>query len=92
MAHGWRTRPSFPGDDWHELRDAQRARRDDVVAVLGKGHERGQQVGTEMLPFADDDVVREVWAELQRTPSPAAEDQAAADQAGADQEEGASTR
>jgi UDP-N-acetylmuramoyl-L-alanyl-D-glutamate--2,6-diaminopimelate ligase len=70
---------------------------DDVVAVLGKGHERGQQVGTEVLPFADDDVVREVWAELQSTPSAAAPDQAGADQAGADQagadqEEGASTR
>ncbi len=39
---------------------------DDVVAVLGKGHERGQEIGAEVLPFADDDVVREVWAELQQ--------------------------
>jgi UDP-N-acetylmuramoyl-L-alanyl-D-glutamate--2,6-diaminopimelate ligase len=25
----------------------------DIVAVLGKGHERGQEVGTEVLPFDD---------------------------------------
>ena len=36
----------------------------DVVAVLGKGHERGQEIAGEVLPFADEDAVREVWAEL----------------------------
>ena len=36
----------------------------DVVAVLGKGHERGQQVAGRVLPFADEDAIREVWAEL----------------------------
>jgi UDP-N-acetylmuramoyl-L-alanyl-D-glutamate--2,6-diaminopimelate ligase len=30
-----------------------RARPGDVVAVLGKGHERGQEVGGEVLPFDD---------------------------------------
>ncbi|HET8970973.1 MAG TPA: UDP-N-acetylmuramoyl-L-alanyl-D-glutamate--2,6-diaminopimelate ligase [Candidatus Nanopelagicales bacterium] len=37
---------------------------DDVVAVLGKGHETGQEIAGRVLPFADDDVVREVWAGL----------------------------
>ena len=37
---------------------------DDVVAILGKGHERGQEIaGAVVVPFADDDAVREVWAE-----------------------------
>ncbi|GAA4717228.1 UDP-N-acetylmuramoyl-L-alanyl-D-glutamate--2,6-diaminopimelate ligase [Phytohabitans rumicis] len=31
----------------------RRARPGDVVAVLGKGHERGQEVGGEVLPFDD---------------------------------------
>jgi UDP-N-acetylmuramoyl-L-alanyl-D-glutamate--2,6-diaminopimelate ligase len=37
---------------------------DDVVAVLGKGHERGQEVAGQVLPFADEEVVREAWSEL----------------------------
>jgi len=37
---------------------------DDVIALLGKGHERGQEVAGQVLPFADDDAVREVWSEL----------------------------
>ncbi len=37
---------------------------DGVVAVLGKGHETGQQVGTELLPFRDTDVVRREWDSL----------------------------
>ena len=49
---------------------------DDVVAVLGKGHERGQEVAGQVLPFADVDAVREIWAELhpelsERTVAPA---------------------
>ncbi|WP_375423524.1 UDP-N-acetylmuramoyl-L-alanyl-D-glutamate--2,6-diaminopimelate ligase [uncultured Friedmanniella sp.] len=39
---------------------------DDVVAVLGKGHETGQQVGAQVLPFADAAVVREEWDVLSR--------------------------
>ena len=34
----------------------------DVVAILGKGHETGQEVAGEVLPFADADVAREVWS------------------------------
>ncbi|HVK34427.1 MAG TPA: UDP-N-acetylmuramoyl-L-alanyl-D-glutamate--2,6-diaminopimelate ligase [Microlunatus sp.] len=37
---------------------------DDIVAVLGKGHERGQEVAGRVLPFADEDAIRDVWAEL----------------------------
>ncbi|HEY5785781.1 MAG TPA: UDP-N-acetylmuramoyl-L-alanyl-D-glutamate--2,6-diaminopimelate ligase [Microlunatus sp.] len=40
---------------------------DDIVAVLGKGHERGQEVAGQVLPFADEDAIREVWAELHTT-------------------------
>ena len=34
----------------------------DAVVVLGKGHERGQEVAGVVHPFADADVVREAWA------------------------------
>lgn len=37
---------------------------DDVVAILGKGHERGQEIAGTVVPFADEDAVREIWAEL----------------------------
>jgi len=37
---------------------------DDVVAVLGKGHETGQEVAGRVLPFADVDVVRAAWTAL----------------------------
>jgi UDP-N-acetylmuramoyl-L-alanyl-D-glutamate--2,6-diaminopimelate ligase len=43
-----------------------RAGRRDVVAVLGKGHEAGQELAGSVLPFDDVDVVRTVWAELTR--------------------------
>jgi UDP-N-acetylmuramoyl-L-alanyl-D-glutamate--2,6-diaminopimelate ligase len=33
----------------------------DWVAILGKGHEQGQTVGTEVIPFDDVTVVREAW-------------------------------
>jgi len=36
-----------------------RARRGDVVVVAGKGHEQGQYVAGEVLPFDDREVVRE---------------------------------
>jgi len=38
---------------------------DDVVAILGKGHETGQEVAGEVLPFHDADVAREEWSGLQ---------------------------
>lgn len=34
----------------------------DVILVLGKGHETGQDVGTEILPFRDQDEVRDALA------------------------------
>jgi UDP-N-acetylmuramoyl-L-alanyl-D-glutamate--2,6-diaminopimelate ligase len=33
---------------------------DDCIVVAGKGHERGQTIGTETLPFDDAEVVREL--------------------------------
>jgi UDP-N-acetylmuramoyl-L-alanyl-D-glutamate--2,6-diaminopimelate ligase len=38
------------------------ARPGDVVAVLGKGHETGQEVAGKVLPFGDPAVVHEQWA------------------------------
>lgn len=37
------------------------ARSGDVVAILGKGHEQGQQVGAELLPFDDATVAVQEW-------------------------------
>ena len=37
------------------------ARTGDWVAVLGKGHERGQDIGGRISPFDDVAVVREIW-------------------------------
>ena len=36
---------------------------DDLVLVLGKGHETGQEIGGEVLPFDDRVVVSEIFAE-----------------------------
>jgi UDP-N-acetylmuramoyl-L-alanyl-D-glutamate--2,6-diaminopimelate ligase len=41
-------------------RGLSRARPGDVVVIAGKGHERGQIIGEETLPFSDHDVVREL--------------------------------
>nr|WP_232075080.1 UDP-N-acetylmuramoyl-L-alanyl-D-glutamate--2,6-diaminopimelate ligase [Phytohabitans suffuscus] len=38
----------------------------DIVAVLGKGHERGQEVGGEVLPFDDRVELAEALAEVDR--------------------------
>lgn len=43
------------------------ARRGDTVLVAGKGHESGQEVAGEVLPFDDRVVVREVLADLAGT-------------------------
>lgn len=40
------------------------ARPGEVVAILGKGHEDGQDIGGRVLPFRDADVVRAAWADL----------------------------
>ncbi len=36
----------------------------DVVAVLGKGHEPGQELAGRTLPFSDVEVIRESWREV----------------------------
>ncbi len=36
----------------------------DVVAVLGKGHEPGQDIGGQVHPFSDADVLRQAWQEV----------------------------
>ena len=41
------------------------ARRDDVILVAGKGHERAQRIGAQVLPFSDAEVVAELQAEMQ---------------------------
>jgi UDP-N-acetylmuramoyl-L-alanyl-D-glutamate--2,6-diaminopimelate ligase len=40
----------------------------DVVAILGKGHELGQEVAATVLPFSDPDVAAEEWAVLHPDP------------------------
>ncbi|MGI8458672.1 MAG: UDP-N-acetylmuramoyl-L-alanyl-D-glutamate--2,6-diaminopimelate ligase [Propionibacteriaceae bacterium] len=35
---------------------------DDIVAVLGKGHEQGQEIAGQTLPFSDERALREAWA------------------------------
>jgi UDP-N-acetylmuramoyl-L-alanyl-D-glutamate--2,6-diaminopimelate ligase len=40
-----------------------RARRGDVVLVAGKGHEQGQYIAGEVLPFDDREVVRRALRE-----------------------------
>jgi UDP-N-acetylmuramoyl-L-alanyl-D-glutamate--2,6-diaminopimelate ligase len=42
----------------------RRTRPGDVIAVLGKGHEQGQEVGGAVLPFSDAEVVAAEWAGL----------------------------
>ncbi len=44
-----------------------RTGRADVLAVLGKGHETGQEIGGRILPFDDVEVIRTAWAELSGT-------------------------
>jgi UDP-N-acetylmuramoyl-L-alanyl-D-glutamate--2,6-diaminopimelate ligase len=47
------------------------ARAGDAVAILGKGHEIGQEIGSRTLPFDDAAVVVEEWAELHPLRPPA---------------------
>lgn len=46
-----------------------RTGRADVLAVLGKGHETGQEVAGRILPFDDVEVVQTSWAELSGKPA-----------------------
>lgn len=43
----------------------------DLVAILGKGHETGQQVGDRVLDFDDRVVAGQEWARLNGSPAPA---------------------
>lgn len=43
----------------------------EVVAILGKGHEDGQDLGDRVLPFRDADVVRAAWSDLTQQGDPA---------------------
>ncbi len=53
------------GDRRSAIRRAlQLARAGDVVAILGKGHELGQEVAGTVLPFSDPVVAAEEWAVL----------------------------
>jgi UDP-N-acetylmuramoyl-L-alanyl-D-glutamate--2,6-diaminopimelate ligase len=38
----------------------------DILLIAGKGHEAGQTIGTEVVPFSDHDAVAEVQAEMDR--------------------------
>ena len=37
----------------------RQAREGDIVVIAGKGHEQGQEIGDEKLPFDDREVARE---------------------------------
>ncbi|MGF1649182.1 MAG: UDP-N-acetylmuramoyl-L-alanyl-D-glutamate--2,6-diaminopimelate ligase [Hyphomicrobiaceae bacterium] len=54
------------GDRAEAIRSAiASARAGDVVVIAGKGHETGQIVGRDVLPFSDQDVARAVIAEFE---------------------------
>jgi UDP-N-acetylmuramoyl-L-alanyl-D-glutamate--2,6-diaminopimelate ligase len=56
------------GDRRTAIRTAlQQAAPEDVVAVLGKGHEPGQEIAGFVEPFSDIDVLRREWATLRPT-------------------------
>jgi UDP-N-acetylmuramoyl-L-alanyl-D-glutamate--2,6-diaminopimelate ligase len=40
---------------------------DDLVLILGKGHEAMQEIGTDRLPFDDRIVAREEWARIRES-------------------------
>ncbi len=53
------------GDRRSAIRQAlERAEAGDVVAILGKGHELGQEVAGTVLPFDDVSVATEAWRDL----------------------------
>jgi len=63
--HGLATDVIDGGDRRSAIRLAlQIASSSDVVAILGKGHELGQEVAGTVLPFSDPDVAAEEWAVL----------------------------
>jgi UDP-N-acetylmuramoyl-L-alanyl-D-glutamate--2,6-diaminopimelate ligase len=44
------------------------AEQGDVVLILGKGHETGQEIGDRTMPFDDREVAREVLANAPSSP------------------------
>jgi len=61
-AHGLASSVVDGGDRRSAIRQAlQRAQPGDVVAILGKGHELGQEVAGEVRPFDDVTVATEEW-------------------------------
>jgi UDP-N-acetylmuramoyl-L-alanyl-D-glutamate--2,6-diaminopimelate ligase len=51
------------GDRRSAIRQAlSRARPGEVIAILGKGHELGQEVAGEVFPFSDAEVAAAEWA------------------------------
>jgi len=48
----------------------QHAAAGDVIAVLGKGHEVGQEINGRQIPFSDVDVVIDEWGRVQPPASP----------------------
>ena len=61
-----RSRPAPPGltpDDYDAIREAvMRLEPGDALLIAGKGHETGQIVGSEVIPFSDHRAVAEVLA------------------------------
>jgi UDP-N-acetylmuramoyl-L-alanyl-D-glutamate--2,6-diaminopimelate ligase len=45
-------------------RALEQAHEGDVVVIAGKGHEQGQEIGREKLPFDDREVARDVLRRL----------------------------
>jgi UDP-N-acetylmuramoyl-L-alanyl-D-glutamate--2,6-diaminopimelate ligase len=63
--HGLATQLIDGGDRRSAIRTAlQHAAPGDVVAILGKGHESGQEIDGRIHPFSDIEVVRQEWAAL----------------------------
>jgi UDP-N-acetylmuramoyl-L-alanyl-D-glutamate--2,6-diaminopimelate ligase len=64
VSAGGRAREVLDGGDRRTaIRQAlDRARPGEVVAILGKGHELGQEVAGEVLPFSDVEVAAAEWA------------------------------
>jgi UDP-N-acetylmuramoyl-L-alanyl-D-glutamate--2,6-diaminopimelate ligase len=42
----------------------KRAQPDDIILIAGKGHERTQTIGDEVIPFDDRDVARDLLQQL----------------------------
>ena len=64
---GWREGENYlkVADRGEAIREAlRRARPGDAVLLAGKGHERRQVIGAEMVPWNDAEAAREILAEM----------------------------